>query len=64
MKKVIATANYFQLLPVMPHYLCRLKKMNPWTVLPCHNLPFMQEQTLAGTRKDLYILMKIIKARN
>ena len=59
--KLVATAHYSTRLVERPVYVARLECINPDTCLATHGLPIMDERTLAGSRKPLYILMKIIK---
>eukprot|EP00092_Neocalanus_flemingeri_P033395 GFUD01036311.1.p1 GENE.GFUD01036311.1~~GFUD01036311.1.p1 ORF type:complete len:1191 (+),score=243.44 GFUD01036311.1:19-3591(+) len=41
--------------------LCRLKRINLDTVCAVNSKPFMTKGTLAGTRRTLYILLKILR---
>jgi len=42
-------------------YLCRLKMIGPGTVIASNSQPFMKEESLTGTRKKIYIAMKVLK---
>ena len=41
--------------------MCRLKRINLDTVCAVDSKPFMTRDTLAGTRRTLYILLKILR---
>ena len=59
--KLVETYHYSYSAVERPVYVARLECINPDTCLATHGLPIMDETTLAGSRKPLYILMKIIK---
>ena len=42
-------------------YLCRLKLLSPGTVIASSGEPFISEESLTGTRKKVYIALKILK---